>query len=199
MKKKNIIIIVVSVLIIGLVVGAILLAVEALDNADKAKKEREKEEKEILDSFQPFRDAVEGFYIELTTYREIIKSDINENTVYQYDSWILSLDNYTKALDEVDSKAEVFKKRCINNYYAKENVERKCVSFKDAYEKAVNSYVEDINDFNEKIKGINEKSKKDLKEYELKYEKVDIDNDKEYSVIEMENDEDNENNDTKNK
>ena len=198
MKKKNIVIIIVVLLIVSLLGIGIFAAKKAIDKADKDKKQREKEEKEIIDNFDKFKEAIEGFSLEWSTYEEIIKSDINENTIYQYDGWILSIDTYTQALDEVEKASDIYKKRCINNYYAKKSVEDKCKAFMDAYERAVNSYVVDIEDFNEKIKTINAKAKQELKEYELKYEKVDINKDKEYSVIEVEdNSSDTETNDNK--
>lgn len=184
-KKVKIILIVLLCLI---VVGGIGFAsVKAIQSAEKDRKEEQKLEKEIVDNFEKFKEAVGDFNIEWSTYHTVIESDINANTVYQYDGWILSLDSYTEAMDKVEEASAVYKKNCVNKYYANTNVKNKCDAFMDAYEKAINSYVKDIEGFNEKIDELNEKRKDDdkLAKYELKYKKVDLNNDKEYSEIEV--------------
>ena len=102
---------------------------------------------------------------------------MTENTIYQYDGWILSLDSYTEAMDKVENTSEKLKKNCINEYYADTSVNNKCVAFIDAYEKAINSYVEDIDSFNSKIDEINK--------YESKYKKVDLNKDNTFATVEV--------------
>lgn len=183
MKKKVKIILI--VLLCLLVVGGIVFAsISIINKTNKDKKEQEKIEKEVVDNFDAFKGAIEDFNVEWSTYNSVIKPDINKNTEYQYDGWILSLDSYTEAVDKIEELSKVYKKNCVNKYYANSNVNHKCEAFMIAYEKAINSYVKDIEDFNKKIEEINKSAKKELKKYELKYEKVDLNNDKEYSEVE---------------
>lgn len=183
MKKKVRIILI--VLLCLLVVGGIVFtSVSVINKINKDKKEQEKIENEIVDNFDAFKEAIEEFNVEWSTYNSVIKPDINKNTEYQYDGWILSLDSYTEAVDKIEKLSKVYKKNCVNKYYANQSVNNKCEAFVVAYEKAINSYVKDIEDFNEKIDEINESAKEDLKKYDLKYEKVDLNNDKEYSEVE---------------
>lgn len=183
MKKKVRIILI--VLLCLLVVGGIVFAsISIINKTNTDKKEQEKIEKEIVDNFDNFKEAVEAFNVEWSTYNSVIKPDINKNTVYQYDGWILSLDSYTETVDKIEELSKVYKNNCINKHYANTNVQNKCGAFMVAYEKAINTYVSDIEDFNDKIDEINKSEKKDLKKYELKYKQVDINNDNEYSKIE---------------
>ena len=184
--KKKVKIVLITLLCLLVVGGIVFASISVINQTNKDKKKQEKIEKEIIDNFDKFKEAVEGFNVEWSTYNSIIKSDINKNTVYQYDGWILSLDTYTESLDKIEEASKVYKKNCINKYYVNHNVNNKCEAFMIAYEQAVNTYVEDIEDFNKKIEEINESDKKELKTYELKYKKVDINNDKEYSIVPIE-------------
>lgn len=181
-KKVKIILIV--LLCLSVLGGILYFSITAIQKAEKDRKEEQKIEKEIIDNFDKFKSAIGDFNIEWSTYHTVIESDINANTVYQYDGWILSLDSYTEAIDKVESSSSVFKKNCVNKYYANTAVKNKCDAFIDAYEKAINSYVTDIDGFNEKIDKLNEKREEKLEKYENKYKKVDLNNDNEYSEIE---------------
>ena len=182
--KKSVKIILIILLSL-LVVGAVLFAsISIINETKKDKKKKEKIENEIVNSFDGFKEAIESFNIEWSTYNTLIKNDINKNTIYQYDGWILSLDTYTEAVDNVEKASTKLKKNCVNKYYVKHEVKNKCDAFVDAYEKAINSYVADIDDFNMKIEEINEKNKKELKTYESKYKNVDLNKDNTFSIIE---------------
>ena len=94
MKKK--VIITLCVLLSLLVIGAIVFAsISIINKTNEDRKEQEKIEKQIVNNFDAFKEAIENFNIEWSTYNTLIKNDINKNTVYQYDGWILSLDTYT--------------------------------------------------------------------------------------------------------
>ena len=186
MKKKIIIILIVLVSLLA-VGGIVYACITVIDKANKDREQEQKIEKEIVDNFNAFKEAMGDFNIEWSTYNTVIETDINKNTVYQYDGWILSLDSYTQALDKVESTSSAYKKHCVGNYYSNKAVENKCQAFMDAYEKAINSYVKDIEYFNEMIDDLNKdrKEAEQLNKYELKYDKVDINNDKVYSEIDV--------------
>ena len=188
MKKKIIIILIIlfSLLAFG---GIIYASVNVIQKAEKKNKDLQKREKEILTNFDKFKEAVGDFNIEWSTYHTVIEDDINANTVYQYDGWILSLDSYTEAMDKVETASAVFKKNCVNQYYVATNVKNKCDAFIDAYEKAINSYVKDIDGFNEKIDKLNEKREEKLEKYENKYKAIDLNKDSIYSEIAVEEEE----------
>ena len=184
-KVKIVLIILLCLAVLG---GIGFVSVKAIQKVENDKKTEQKLEKEIVDNFDAFKEAIGDFNIEWSTYHTVIEADINANTVYQYDGWIISLDSYTEAIDKVEEVSSVFKKDCVNKYYANTSVKNKCDAFMVAYEKAMNSYVSDIEGFNTKIDELNEKrdEKDKLEKYELKYKKVDLNNDKEYSEIEVE-------------
>lgn len=181
--KRSVKIVLIVLLCLLVVLGIVFASISVINKANKQKKEQERLEKEIVDNFDKFKEAIEGFNVEWSTYNSVIKSDINKNTVYQYDGWILSLDTYTESVDNVEKASDVYKKNCINKYYVTPQLRNKCDAFIIAYEKAINTYVADIEDFNEKIDEINKSEKKDLKKYELKYKQIDINNDKKYEKI----------------
>lgn len=181
-KVKVVLIILLCLLVIG---GIVFASITIINKAEKDKKELEKKEKEVIDNFDSFKEAIGGFNIEWSTYHSIIESDINVNTIYQYDGWILSLDSYTKAIDKVEETAKTLKKNCVNEYYANTNVKNKCAAFIDAYEKAINTYVQDIDNFNIKIDEINEKKKESLEKYESKYKMIDLNKDNTFATVEV--------------
>ena len=184
--NKKVKIVLITLLCLVIVGGIVFASITIIDKAEKSKKEFERKEKEILDNFEAFKEAIDGFNVEWSTYHSVIESDINANTVYQYDGWILSLDSYTEAVDEVENASNVFKNNCVNDHYIDVNVENKCKAFVDAYEKAINSYVEDIDNFNMKIDELNEKRKDEdkLENYECKYKLVDLNKDNTFEKIE---------------
>ena len=187
-KKKKAIIVIIVLLIVALIIGGITYAIiNVVKKEEDAKKEREAKEKEIVENFEVFKENALAFGEESVEYRTWIKNDINDSTIYQYDAWILTLDNMNNYVTEMSKVADIYKKNCLGTHYSKADVQEKCDAFMDAYERAVNTFVTDVTDFNEKIKGLREKTKKEeLKEYELKFEKVDANNDKQFNEIEME-------------
>ena len=183
-KVKMILIITCIVLVIALIGFGIF---KVIDKSNKDRKARQKRENEIVKNFEAFKDAAYAFGDESIEYRSWIKDDINEATLYQYDAWILSLDAMTSAVDDMEKVALMYKKNCVNKKYSNKDVQEKCDAFMEAYEEVINTYVVDVEDFNTKIAELKEKTKKEeLKEYELKYEKVDINKDNVFSEIIME-------------
>ncbi len=183
-KVKMILIITCIVLVIALIGFGIF---KVIDKSNKDRKARQKRENEIVKNFEAFKDAAYAFGDESIEYRSWIKDDINEATLYQYDAWILSLDTMTSAVDDMEKVAPMYKKNCVNKKYSNKDVQEKCDAFMEAYEEVINTYVVDVEDFNTKIAELKEKTKKEeLKEYELKYEKVDINKDNLFSEIIME-------------
>ena len=188
--KKSIKIILIVLLILIIVGGVVYGSITIINKTNKERKEQEKIENEIIETFDTFKEAISEFNIEWSTYNTVIEPDINENTVYQYDAWILSLDSYTKAVDEVEEASKVYKENCINKYYSNTDVKNKCAAWLDAYEKAINSYVQDINTFNTMIDEINEENDSSLEKYETTYKLVDLNDDDIFSEIEVQDSED---------
>ncbi|MBR6112983.1 MAG: hypothetical protein IKP79_00530 [Bacilli bacterium] len=183
-KIKTILIIICAILIVGLIGYGVF---KVIDKGNNDRKERQKREREIVKNFESFKDAALSFGDESIEYRSWIKDDINENTIHSYDGWILSLDTMNSAIEEMEKTAPMFKKNCVNKKYSNKDVQEKCDSFMETYEEIINTFVVDVEDFNTKIVELKEKTKnEDLKEYELKYKKVDLNNDKVYSEIIME-------------
>lgn len=186
-KTKIIICIVLSVIALAGIMFAIF---KVVSKAENDRKERVKAEKEITSNFSEFKDNALAFGEESVEYRTWIKDDISKDTIYQYDAWMLSITNMGTYLDNMDKVADMYKKNCINKHYSKTSVQQMCDSFIEAYEEAVNTFVVDIEDFNTKINELKESTNnEDLKEYELKYKKIDLNNDKKYSEIVIENQE----------
>lgn len=183
--KKVVIIVLIVIACLGVVGGIAYASFSVINETKKDKEAEEKKEKEIIDAFDTFKEAISNFNIEWSTYNSVIKSDINKNTVYQYDGWILSLDTYTKAVDKLEETSKLFKDNCVGQYYANSDVRHKCEAWADAYEKAINSYVKDINDFNMVIEQINKDNKSSLEKYEEKYKLVDVNKDNTFSEVEV--------------
>ena len=184
-KKIKIILIVCGcVLVLALISFFMFKIITKLENNRKDKLAREKE---IIANFDSFKDNAFGFSDESIDYRSWIKDSINKDTIYQYDTWVFALDTMKEYLDAMTEVAPMYKENCIDRTYTNTKVNQQCSSFIEAYEEAVNTYVTDVNDFNEKMKDLREKTKnEDLKDYELTYEKIDLNNDKEYSEIVIE-------------
>ena len=184
-KKIKIVLIIITVLLIIGLIGYGVFSV--IDKSNNDRKERQKREREIVKNFESFKDAALSFGDESIEYRSWIKDDINENTIHSYDGWILSLDTMNSAIEEMEKTAPMFKKNCINKKYSNKDVQEKCDSFIETYEEIINTFVVDVEDFNTKIVDLKEKTKnEDLKEYELKYKKIDLNKDNLYSEIIME-------------
>ncbi len=160
---------------------------KVIDKSNKDRKERQQREREIVKSFEAFKEAAMSFGEDSVDYRSWIKDDINKDNIHSYDGWVLSLDSMTSSVDDMEKASKLLKKNCVNNKYSNKDVQEKCDAFMEAYEEVINTYVVDVEDFNTKIAEIIEKTKnEDLKQYELKYEKVDINKDNLFSEIIME-------------
>lgn len=184
-KKIKMILIVTCIVLVIAIIGFGVFKV--IDKSNKDRRERQQREREIVKSFETFKEAAMSFGEDSVDYRSWIKDDINADNIHSYDGWVLSLNSMTSSVDEMEKASKLLKKNCVNKKYSNKDVQEKCDSFMEAYEEVINTYVVDVEDFNTKIAEIKEKTKnEELKEYELKYEKVDINKDNVFSEIIME-------------
>lgn len=178
--KKKVVIILIVILVIGLITGGVFLVIDKMDKDKKDKEQQEKEGKIIVEKFELFQEKIKDFNDMWSIYNDLYEPRISSDTTYEYDEWIETLNEYTEAVDGVEEKASELKEKCVGHYYSDTNVSNKCSAFVTEYEQAINLYVADIEGFNLKMKELSN-SKNTYDEYELKYEYVDINNDKVFS------------------
>lgn len=173
MKKKNLIIVISILIVISISVSATLIYLQI----DKKNKEKKKNEEEIVTKYETFREKVEDFNTERKIFTNQVLSDLFEENLDNYDKWISEAKNYEEKVKIVDDYSKVLKEKCINKIYDKQDIKNKCDAFVIAYETVFNYYVKDILELNKVLSEITTNSKKEYKEYEIKYEYTDINND----------------------
>lgn len=173
MKKKNIII-VGSIVLLVLIVLVSVLVVNKIDSDKELKRQGET----IVNDYETFKGNVEKLNEFRTHYQnDIVVNQFVETVKDEYETWVLELDEYTELIDKVSDSTENLEKLCKNNYSDK-NVSNKCDAYIDAYEKVINYYINDVNSFNSIVKEYKEENKKsEIKEYELKYDYIDVNKD----------------------
>ena len=174
--KKKLIIILVAILIALIIAGGGMLIYK--QNREE-KKEREKLYKNIAEQYKIFREKVEDFNSERHYYSDSVGSNLFPETVEEYENWIKELDKYTEAVTEIQRNSDFLLKKCVNHYFSDRDTKNKCEAFVIAYETAVNYYVKDVTTFNKTMKELSTKNN-ELKEYELSFEYVDIDDNGKY-------------------
>lgn len=186
MKKKLALIL----LILGLLLlasGGALLVVNGFKND---KEELAKTMNIIVDDYEIFRQKVENF----STLRENIYNDVMNSQYYaevytNYNTNIQKLQQYEKAVAEVETASKNLKNSCIGKTFNDQGVINKCNAFVINYEQSINYFINDIERFNTRIKEYNTwlKNQTDTKyqtltEYNANYKDyVDINNDKIFS------------------
>lgn len=182
MKKKNIAVLVLILGIVLIVIG-ILFVYKEITDMNKEKKEIENN---ISDNHEKFRGKVDEFEKIRSTYYSDVVNDLYPETVKDnYKDWLIVLNNYTDIVDEVEKNSSYLKKHCINKFYSNKDIKNKCDAFVIAYETVFNYYTKDIISFNSVINEYytqNEinKEESEIKEFELKYDYIDINTDGEF-------------------
>jgi hypothetical protein len=179
MKSKKLAVV---TLIIGilLIIGGLSLWIISYINEKNT--ETKQLEDEILTNYEVFKEKTEAFndFRSNTYYNEVTKDLYLESVSDEYEVWINILDIYTDTIDEVENSSSYLKENCVNTYYSNNDIKNKCEAFVIAYETVVNYYTKDIISFNELINEYinnNDSDIENIKEYNLKYEYVDINSD----------------------
>lgn len=177
MKKKSIAFIILVIGILLIVLGICILVFRK--NSFENKKQKELEET-IIEKYTLFNKNIETF----DEIRALYYSDINnkllvENVSTSYKDWISFLDNYTSQVDKVEESSNYLKQECIEKEYSNQDILNTCKSFIIRYETVINYYTKDIISFNELLdkyrKELALTEESNIKDYNLKYNYVDID------------------------
>lgn len=152
MKKKWIIIITISIiLIIGLVVGVILF-VKNFNEDKKQTLEIMENIKIKYNEFSPFIDNFSSKRAEFYTAKEELfyLETINDNK--EKINTIMS--EYDKIVMDVDTISEYLKDNC-NRKYSSSSVNNTCNLFKQEYEAVINYYITDLKVYNTLVREYN--------------------------------------------
>ena len=178
--KLAIVLLIIGILLV--VTGNSLLVYKLLNNE---KIEEEKIIRNIKTEYKVFKEDVQLFSKVKEEYDSKVSSNLFLETIDEYPNWIKNIDSYTKIINKLDKDSKYLKNNCINKSHIDKGTLNKCSAFMLAYEECVNTYVNDIEDFNNKIVEFSKNyDKVKLTEYKLKFDRVDINNDGEYTVIE---------------
>lgn len=173
--NKKIVAIVFTIMGILLIISGLSLIVYKQLNGNNNKDK----ESNILKEYEIFKNKVENFNTIRDSYYNVVAKNLYPESVEtDYDDWVEYLDKYTKATDEVNNVSTNLKNNCVNFYYSNKDVNNKCQSFIIAYETTINYYTKDVLAFNENLNLYRRNSynnNKDVKDYDLKYDYVDID------------------------
>lgn len=172
--KKKVLIIIIIVLVLAAIVGTTIAVYMKIDKENKLKKETESN---IVEKYTVFRKKVEEFTSERKVYSIQVESDMFKETLGNYDKWVEEIDKYTKTLDDIEEESGYLKDNCVGKIYSNQEVKNKCEAFIIAYETAFNYYTKDLILYNKTLKEITKDEKTEYKEYELKYDYVDINKD----------------------
>lgn len=178
MKKKTIIII---MCIIGFLLVVSGVSIIVYNQIHEKNVENRKIEKKILEEYEVFREKVDAFTGSRNIYHDEVTVNLfPESVEEEYENWMTAIEQYTNSIDEVENVSNNLKELCVNKYYSNEDVNNKCAAFVIAYETAINYYTKDILSFNETIDeyhNVSVNGKKEIINYELKYNYTDINSD----------------------
>ena len=182
--NKKIVICLISTIVIVLISFGIISFI----NVNKEK------QNELNNNMTTVNDNYDKLKINVNTFNENrinVYSNVLNNFYYEevennYNYWNEYFNNYEKSVIDIENIIASLDKVC-NIEYFDNNVNKKCITYKETYENVINTFVTDINLYNKQLNEYNnwikeEKIEKELVSvYTSKFKYIDYNNDKVYS------------------
>jgi hypothetical protein len=183
--KKRLIKIVLSIVSTVIILAFLMIVINSVYKKANSSNKKYQEKIELINSsYNQFSLLIEGF----NSKREKLGEYMN-NTVYYEDLYLIKdelykfYEEYDEIVGSLSTVAESLKLNCKNKL-TDEDANKKCDSYKEAYEMVIDIYLTDIDMYNEKAIKYNELKKDEPAQiFESKY--VIVDNDKQSSGKEV--------------
>lgn len=151
--KKKIIIISLCVIVLGLLAFGIISFV--LDYT-KSKEEMEKNIVLIDTEYEKFKDQIDKFEntrdsIYESVFNEIYYETLKENIA----DFNILFSKYSDEITKIKDFSKTLGNACINRLYQNANVNKKCISYINAYEESINAFISDVKIYNDHIEEYN--------------------------------------------
>lgn len=187
-KKKIKIIITITILIIMLLVSIFFGVKNIYNKVDNVNKKHQQKIELINSSYNQFSVLINDFNLK----RDKLNEYMSENLYYEYFSNIKDelydfYVDYDKIIGSISNISLSLSEACKIDF-VNEDIEKKCLSFKNAYEMVINIYMNDLNLYNKSVKNYNDWiGSESAIPFKSKYvtEYIDVNNDGVYSGKEV--------------
>ena len=144
-KKKGIILIIISILLIF--IGVI---VSVITSMNESKKEMDTKIQSIEESYNVFQPLTEDFQAQRKSYVQTVVVDLFYESVEEnYTVWIDEIKEYHQVVDKIIGAAQPLNELCIGQEYIDGDTINRCNAYINNYETVMNYFVKDMNEFNE--------------------------------------------------
>lgn len=175
MKRKFTI----GAIILGIMLILLGVLIPAYKSIFSSNQEVKEHAKIITKDYETFKEKVDLFNGERTTYYQKVVDNLYVESVQdEYKNWSETVASYSNSVDQVEQSSENLKELCVK-YYSDKELSNKCKSFVIAYETVMNYYTKDINAYNDIIGAYNNSVEdyKKLETFSSKYDYTDINED----------------------
>lgn len=154
MKKKTIIIEIIIIILVILTI-AVLGITKFINNIKEDSNNYKETTTNVKSDYEQLDDNITNYNNKRTTLNTELSSYYQETFDENYEDAIKSIKEYDDIITKIKTNIENIDKNCKNNNFNETEVNNICQTYKDTYEKIVNTYVNDIKKFNEIVNEYN--------------------------------------------
>lgn len=149
-----------KIIVISLVILIITIIGIVIFNFYKGYKEDKIQTQEKIDNINENYNIFINNIDKFNEKREIIYNEILKDNYYteinnNIENWNKKMKEYEQVVQKIEEESKYLKENCLNLKIYNPEIDRKCNSYIENYERIINYYISDINLYNENIDSYN--------------------------------------------
>lgn len=165
MKKKTIILIIITLIII---IGLGILINKFINNINEDQKTTKQNIELINKSYDSIKKEVENYNNSRKDIAIFINNFYYDTIDNNYSNNLESLKKHDEIIGKITKEVKVLDTKC-NLIYNDTQVNKICKNYKNDYEVIINVYINDINNYNNKLNSYNNSNNKELELFKSNY------------------------------